>query len=104
MADPGDPVVARLRAAIDSEDRAVLDALNRRIELVHELHRHKRNLGYPLSDPGREAAMLDELRAASTGPLGEEGLRELLHTLLSLTRAEVARLLAADDDPPSGPR
>jgi chorismate mutase len=96
VADPSDPLVARLRGAIDGEDRAILVALNRRIELVHELHRHKRSRGYPLSDPGREAAMLDELGAANDGPLSEEGLRDLLTSVLTLTRAEVGRLLAAD--------
>jgi chorismate mutase / prephenate dehydratase len=93
----------RLRGAIDAEDRAILAALNHRIELVHELHRHKRKRGYPLSDPGREAAMLDELGGANTGPLSEEGLRSLLTSVLSLTRAEVGSLLEADaasDGPP----
>lgn len=94
----------RLRSAIDAEDRALLAALNHRIELVQELHHHKRSQGYPLSDPGREAAMLEELRDANTGPLSEEGVQGLLTSVLSLTRAEVNRLLAADAsrNPPAG--
>jgi len=97
VADPTDPVVARLRAAIDGEDRMILAALNRRIELVHELHRHKRESGYPLTDPGREARMLGELRSANAGPLGDQCLQDLLQALLTLTRVEVARLLSGDD-------
>ena len=36
-----DPVVHELRAEIDAADRAVLDALNRRIAAVRRLHDHK---------------------------------------------------------------
>ncbi len=41
-------------------------------------------------DPEREAWLLDYLRGANTGRLSDEGLRELLTTVLDLTKRELA--------------
>jgi chorismate mutase len=84
-----DPVVTGLRERISAEDRAILEAVNRRLELVAELWRHKAVAGHDVSDPHREARMLAELRAANTGPLSAEGVERLLQALLELTRDEV---------------
>ena len=42
-------------------------------------------------DPEREAWLLDHLRDANSGRLSDEGLRELLATVLDLTKRELAR-------------
>jgi chorismate mutase len=85
-----DPVVAALRERISAEDRAILEALNRRIELVAELKRHKDRSGYAFHDAGREARMLEELRAANRGALPSDAVEELLRTVLALTKRAVA--------------
>ncbi len=41
-------------------------------------------------DPEREEWMLRYLTRANTGPLSDEGLRELFTTVLDLTKREVA--------------
>ena len=87
-----DPEVRGFRAQITDADDAILAALNRRIELVSALHALKRERGYPMRDVGREASMLDEMRAGNAGPLSDEGIQSLLATLLDVTRSEVARL------------
>jgi 3-deoxy-7-phosphoheptulonate synthase/chorismate mutase len=86
-----DPVVIELRDRISSADREIVAALNRRIELVATLKRHKDEMGYPFLDPDRESRMLDELAASNTGPLTDDGLGELLQELLQLTKRELGR-------------
>jgi 3-deoxy-7-phosphoheptulonate synthase/chorismate mutase len=84
-----DPLIESIRAEISALDREVLEAFNRRLELVARLRRHKDALGLDFHDPDRERRMLDELLAANTGPLSEEGVGALLQSLLDLTKREV---------------
>lgn len=84
MADPSrDPVVRELRDRITQADREILAGINRRIALVRELHAYKREQGYPLRDPEREAALLDELEQVNPGPLSSEGLREIYGAIVA---------------------
>jgi chorismate mutase len=86
-----DPTVQRLREEISDLDRAIIDAVNARLELVARLKRHKASMGIPFVDPEREQRLLDELASANRGPLSAEGLRELFCELLDLTKREVTR-------------
>jgi chorismate mutase len=86
-----DPVVGRLRAEISELDRAVLAAVNARLELVAELKRYKESRGIDFVDPDRETQMLADLVAANSGPLSAEGVHELLAALLDLTKRELGR-------------
>jgi len=85
-----DPVVRELRDRITENDRAILAAVNRRVELVAELKAHKLALGYDLVDSSREGWLADHLATTNPGPLSEAGLRELVATLIALTKREVA--------------
>jgi|RhiMetdeSRZDD1v2_1073273.scaffolds.fasta_scaffold85810_3 chorismate mutase len=85
-----DPTVQRLRDEISDLDRSILDAVNGRLELVAALRRHKQEVGLPFLDPDRERQLLDDLASANSGPLSDEGLRELFSELLELTKREVA--------------
>lgn len=84
-----DPVLAELRRQISEIDRAIIDAFNRRLEVVAQIKRHKDEHGIAFVDPGREAAMLEERSGENRGPLTEEGLRALYAELLALTKREV---------------
>jgi 3-deoxy-7-phosphoheptulonate synthase / chorismate mutase len=86
--DP-DPVIRDLRGQISAADRTVLEAVNRRLELVAELKRYKESRGIAFVDSERERTMLEELARANGGPLSDEGVRELLTMLLDLTKREV---------------
>jgi chorismate mutase len=86
-----DPVVERLRAQIADHDRAVLDAVNARLELVGELRAHKERAGVDFVDVDQEERLLGALEGANRGPLSPEGLRELFEEILALTKREVAR-------------
>jgi chorismate mutase/prephenate dehydratase len=94
---PIDPVVRELREEISELDRALIDTVNTRLELVARLKRYKAMQGIPFVDPERERELLDELASANRGPLSNEGLREFVCELLDLTKREVSR----DGDQPA---
>ena len=88
--DPNqDPFVQETRAQLNELDRSIFDAVNRRIELVARLKRHKDERGYSFLDPGREERMIEDAVAANPGPLSADGLRRLYAELLALTKREV---------------
>jgi chorismate mutase len=84
-----DTTVDRAREGIDSIDLALLTAVNARIELVRQLHRHKLANGLPLRDAGREEAIVASLQSANDGPLSPEGVADLVRFVLDLTRREL---------------
>ena len=79
-----------LREQVSENDRAIVEAINRRLELVAEIKRYKETNGIEFLDPGREAWLLEDLRAANRGPLSDEGLQRLLRELLDLSKRETA--------------
>jgi chorismate mutase len=82
-------VVSVARAAIDSVDRELLAGVNRRLQLVRELHEHKVAIGIPLRDAGREEAIVASLQQANGGPLSDEGVADFVGFVLALTRREL---------------
>jgi chorismate mutase len=92
MAGPtvsSDSTVDRVRAELAEQDRTILAAVNARLRLVAELKRYKEEAGIPFVDPEQEQRLLERLAAANTGPLSEEGVRELFTTILALTKREL---------------
>jgi chorismate mutase len=86
-----DPTIRRLREEISEVDRAIVAAVNARLELVARLREYKASNGIPFLDPERERELLDELASANRGPLSSDGLRELFREVLDLTKREVRR-------------
>ena len=84
-----DPFVRDTREQLSALDRAIFDAVNRRLELVAALKRHKEERGYSFLDPNREQQMVDDAVAANPGPLSADGLRRLYAELLALTKREL---------------
>ena len=85
-----DPVLRELREQISATDRAILDAVNARLELVARIKEYKESRGIGFIDPERERSMLRELAEGNSGPLSAEGLLELFAEILDLTKREVA--------------
>lgn len=83
--------IRQLREQISDNDRAIVEAINRRLALVAQLKRYKESRGIAFVDPDREEWMLRYLERANRGPLSPEGLREIYSELLDLTKREVAR-------------
>jgi len=86
-----DPLIRQLREQISDSDRAVVDAINKRLKLVTRLKRYKENRGLEFVDLEREEWMLNYLLRANRGPLSADGLRELFTEILDLTKREVDR-------------
>ena len=91
MADPDstDPLIRQLREQLSDNDVAIVEAVNARLKLVARLKRVKEERGIGFLDPAREEWMLQYLQRANRGPLTAEGLAELYHELLDLTKREV---------------
>ena len=86
-----DPLIRQLREQISDNDRAIVEAINKRLDLVARLKSYKESRGISFVDPEREDWMLNYLTRANRGPLTAEGLREFLSELLDLTKREVER-------------
>ena len=86
-----DPILNGLREQISAFDRAIVEAVNHRLELVAQIKAYKDSQGLGFLDPKREEQMLDELTRSNRGPLSEEGLRELLQAILDLSKREVSQ-------------
>lgn len=90
-ADPTtDAALGDLRELLAVNDLALLDLVNRRLDLVEQIKQRKAELGVAFVDPEREAWLLDHLRDANSGRLSDDGIRELFTTVLDLTKRELA--------------
>lgn len=89
MESNDDPFVHETREQLNRLDRSIFEAMNRRLELVARLKRHKEEHGYSFLDPNREQQMVDDAVAANPGPLSADGLRRLYAELLALTKREL---------------
>jgi chorismate mutase / prephenate dehydratase len=86
-----DRVIQDLRGQISDNDRAIVRALNKRIELVARLKRHKDAQGIEFVDPQQEESILRDLARGNRGPLSQDGLRGLYREILDLTKRELGR-------------
>jgi chorismate mutase len=86
-----DPYVLQVRREISDLDRSLVELVNKRLQLVARLKRYKDEHGIGFVDLAREEWMLQYLHRLNRGPLSEEGLAELYHELLALTKREVTR-------------
>ena len=89
MTEP-DPFIRQTREAISDNDRKLVDAINKRLELVARLKSYKDAHGIGFLDPDREEWMLSYLQRANRGPLSADGLRDFYRHVLDLTKREVA--------------
>lgn len=89
MSEP-DPFIRQTREAISDNDRKLVEAVNRRLELVARLKTYKEAQGIGFLDPDREEWMLSYLQRANRGPLSADGLRDFYRQVLDLTKREVS--------------
>ncbi len=89
MSEP-DPIIRQLREQISDNDRRLMEALNKRLELVARLKKYKESRGIGFVDPEREEWMLQYLQRANKGPVSGEALREFFAQVLDLTKREVS--------------
>jgi chorismate mutase len=85
-----DPVIRQFREQISDNDRAIIEAVNKRLRLVAQVKAYKDSRGLGFLDPEREEWMLQYLSRANRGPLSADGLHELFRMILDLSKREVA--------------
>ena len=81
--------LAGLREQVSAIDREIVEAINRRIEVVREIWAHKDEHGLDTVDPDRERWLHEHLAESNRGPLSPEGLKEIYAAILDLTKREV---------------
>ena len=86
-----DRVIQELRGQISDNDRAIVKALNKRLELVMRIKRYKDEHGIAFLDPQQEEHVLRDLARANRGPLSQDGLRALYQEILDLTKREASK-------------
>jgi chorismate mutase len=86
-----DPVIKQFREQISDTDRAIVEAMNKRLTLVAQVKAYKESRGLGFVDPEREEWMLQYLTRANRGPLSSKGLRELFEKILDLSKREVTK-------------
>jgi chorismate mutase len=86
-----DEYVTRARRDISDLDRQLVELVNKRLKLVAQLWRYKDEHGLDHVDPAREEWMVQYLQRLNSGPLSEDGLKELHQEVLGLTKRELAR-------------
>ncbi len=91
MSSESDLVIRQLREQLSDNDVRIVEAINTRLQLVARLKRVKEERGIDFLDPAREEWMLQYLTRANRGPLSADGLSEIYHELLDLTKREVSR-------------
>jgi len=101
MSDPT-PELRELRSEIDEIDRAMLEALNRRLELVRRVREHKQAAGTRVVDAEREAELLKELTAINRGPLSERAVTSLFSAVLDVMKQEAAEEPRREGSAPAG--
>ena len=86
-----DPYVLKVRREISDLDNSLVALVNKRLKLVAQLKRYKDEHGIGFVDLAREEWMLQYLSRGNRGPLSPEGLSELYHYVLDLTKQEVLK-------------
>jgi chorismate mutase/prephenate dehydratase len=85
-----DDTVNGFREDITAIDRELIALVNRRIDTVARLERHKDEHGIAFVDPNREEQLVADRVRENSGPLSEDGLRAFYAELLALVKREVA--------------
>ena len=87
-----DPVVRQYREQISDNDLKILEALNKRVQLVKTLKDYKESHGYSFYDAAQEDWVITYLCRANRGPLSNETIRELFGLILQSVKREAAAL------------
>ena len=87
--------LARLRAAIDRVDRALLELLNERAELGRSIGALKERSGMPVYSAARERDVLTGLVGNNRGPFPSAAIEPVFREIISATRSLEQRLRIA---------
>jgi chorismate mutase len=75
------------RAKIDSCDRKLVDLLNERTRMVHDIGRAKEALGMQVFEAKREDSVFRNVRLHNHGPIPDESLERIYKQIIEEMRA-----------------
>lgn len=91
-----DAVVRQMRDQIIDNDVKLLQAVNKRLELVAKLRAYKEAHEMGFVDHAREDWMKRYLLGANQGPISDGGVLDLFENVLALTKRETTSSVAED--------
>lgn len=81
-----DATIQHLRDQLDAVDRRIVQTLNKRATLVHELAAIKGEAGAQLYDPRREEEILQRVAEENPGPIYNSTMREIFELMMHRIR------------------
>jgi len=84
--EPRDPRLLNIRSFIDQIDGRIIELLQERAGLAHEIGLVKKDLGIPIQDPGREGKIRDKLAAGAQGPMDTDALVRIYEVIMAESR------------------
>jgi chorismate mutase len=78
--------LADCRRQIDQLDLKIVDLLNQRTEIVHEIGRIKRQFSMPIYEPKREDQVFRNVTSNNAGPLDAEALKRIFERIIDEMR------------------
>ncbi len=93
--------IKKLRKKIDEIDEEILDALNRRAEVVLEIAKIKRGTNARFHVPDREKEVIERLRKLNRGPFPNDALKPLFREIMSASLSLEEPLKVAFLGPPA---
>ena len=74
------------RRQIDAVDLKIVQLLNERTEIVHEIGRIKRQFALPVYEPKREDQVFDNVTSHNPGPLTPDALKRIFERIIDEMR------------------
>ncbi len=78
--------LADCRRQIDAVDVKIVELLNARTEIVHEIGRIKRQFALPIYEPKREDQVFENVTCNNAGPLTPEALKRIFERIIDEMR------------------
>lgn len=85
-AEPQDPRLSNIRSFIDNIDTRIIELLQERAGLAHEIGMVKKNLGIPIQDPAREGKIRKKLASGAKGPMDTDALVRIYEVIMAESR------------------
>jgi len=78
--------LADCRRQIDAVDLKIVELLNERTEIVHEIGRIKRQFALPVYEPKREDQVFENVTNHNCGPLSGDALKRIFERIIDEMR------------------
>ena len=78
--------IADWRKQIDAIDRKLVELLNERAKVAHEIGRLKKQKELPIYEPDRERIVFDNVRELNPGPLPHRDLVAIFERIMDMMR------------------